>query len=164
MAPLGFIIAHFQKSPFFPLLNLRKKRVYLETQLKESLLIYFENFHGAPCSHRQSRKRMINTFIIVNITPTRKKIVWWINLCLLSTSKRLPSHFTWALLLKKNLLITVSFWKLPVYSLIPTGKVCRQKMVNTLLMIKINPTWKRLLIFICQKKTETWLVSPISKW
>ena len=36
---------------------------------KESLLIYFENWQGAPCSHRQSRNRMMNTFIIVNITP-----------------------------------------------------------------------------------------------
>ena len=36
---------------------------------KESLLIYFENCQGAPCSHRQSRNRMMNTFIIVNITP-----------------------------------------------------------------------------------------------
>ena len=35
---------------------------------KESLLIYFENFQGASCSHRQSRNRVINTFIIVNIT------------------------------------------------------------------------------------------------
>ena len=36
---------------------------------KESLLVYFENFQGAPCSHRQSRNRMMNTFLIVNITP-----------------------------------------------------------------------------------------------
>ena len=44
-----------------------------------------------------------------------------------------------------------------------TGKV-DQRMVNTSPMIKINPTCKRLLVFICQeKKTETWLVSPISK-
>ena len=41
-----------------------------------------------------------------------------------------------------------------------TGKV-DQRMVNTLLMIKINPTCKRLLIFICQEKTETWLASPV---
>ena len=43
------------------------------------------------------------------------------------------------------------------------GKV-DQRMVNTLLMIKINPQCKRLLISICQgKNPETWLVSPISK-
>ena len=67
---------------------------------KESLLIYFENCQGAPCFHRQSRNRMMNTFIIVNITPTcRKEIVQRINLCFLSTSKRpsfslyLGTHF-----------------------------------------------------------------------
>ena len=30
----------------------------------------------------------------------------------------------------------------------------RQRMVNTLLMIKINPTCKRLLIFICQENNK----------
>ena len=34
-----------------------------------------------------------------------------------------------------------------------TGKV-DQRMVNTLPMIEINPTCKRLLIFICQEKTR----------
>ena len=38
--------------------------------IERSLLIYFENFQGAPCSHRQNRNRMMNPFIIVNITPT----------------------------------------------------------------------------------------------
>ena len=42
-----------------------------------------------------------------------------------------------------------------------TGKKVDQRMVNTLLMIKINPTCKRFLFV--RKKTETWLVSPISK-
>ena len=36
---------------------------------KESLLICFENYLGVPCSHRQSRNRMMNSFIIVNNTP-----------------------------------------------------------------------------------------------
>ena len=35
--------------------------------LKESLLIYFENWQGAPYCHRQSRNRIMNTFIIINI-------------------------------------------------------------------------------------------------
>ena len=35
---------------------------------KESLLIYFESCQSVPCSHWQSRNRMMNTFIIVNIT------------------------------------------------------------------------------------------------
>ena len=36
---------------------------------KKSLLIYFENFQGASCSHRPSRNRMMNTFMIANVTP-----------------------------------------------------------------------------------------------
>ena len=38
---------------------------------KESLLIYFENSQGAPCSHRQSSNRMMNTFII---TPREEMV------------------------------------------------------------------------------------------
>ena len=41
--------------------NSIERRVYI--------LIYFENWQGAPCSHRQSRNRMMNTFTIVNIAP-----------------------------------------------------------------------------------------------
>ena len=105
-------------SPFAPLLHpskkglsfpfsLDKKRIYLETQLKGEFTDCFENFQVIPCSHRQSRNRMMrmmNTFIIVNIAS-----------CPLQES--LPSHFTWALFWKKSLLITVFFWKLPEYSL-----------------------------------------------
>ena len=36
---------------------------------KESLLICFENCQGVPYSHRQSRNRVMNNFIIVTITP-----------------------------------------------------------------------------------------------
>ena len=45
----------------------RRKYIW-KLNWKESLLIYFENWQGAPCSYRQSRNRMMNTFIIVNIT------------------------------------------------------------------------------------------------
>ena len=37
---------------------------------EESLVICFENCQGVPCSHRKSRNRMMNSFIIVNIIPT----------------------------------------------------------------------------------------------
>ena len=40
---------------------------------KESLLICFENYQGVPCSQRYNRNRMMNTFIIVNITPICKR-------------------------------------------------------------------------------------------
>ena len=55
-----------KKSLSFPF-SLGKKKYIWKLNWKESLLIYFENFQGAPCSHRQSRNRMMNTFIIVNI-------------------------------------------------------------------------------------------------
>ena len=39
-----------------------------------------------------------------------------------------------------------------------------QRMVNTLPIIKINPTCKEITHFyLSGKKTETWLASPISK-
>ena len=61
-------------------------------------------------------------------------------------------HFTWALIWKKScFLITVLFWNLPWYFLF-LHRQSRPRMVNTLLMIKINPTCKRLVIFICKVK------------
>ena len=110
-------------------------------------------FQGAPCSPRQSNNRMINTFIIVNITPTcRQEIVWRINLCFLSTSKRPSLSHYLGTPFKEEL--TDYCFILKVTRIFPysyTGKA-DQRMVNTLLMIKINPTCKRLLIFICQEK------------
>ena len=50
--------------------SVRERKEYIcKLNWKESLLIYFLNWQGAPCSYRQSRSRMLNTFIIVNITP-----------------------------------------------------------------------------------------------
>ena len=40
---------------------------------KANLLICFENYLGAPYSHRQSRNSTMNTFVIANITPTCKR-------------------------------------------------------------------------------------------
>ena len=57
-----------KKGLFFPF-SLGKKRIYLETQLKGELTDLFSKLTGHPCSHRQSRNRMMNTFIIVNIAP-----------------------------------------------------------------------------------------------
>ena len=67
--------------------------------------------------------------------------------------KGLPSHFTWAVIWKKSLLITALFWNLPRYSLF-LHRQSRQRMVDTLLMIKINPKYKKLLIFICHEKNR----------
>ena len=41
---------------------------------KESLLICFENCQGVPCYHRQSRNRIMNFFIIVNITYVKDSL------------------------------------------------------------------------------------------
>ena len=49
--------------------SLARREYFWTLNLKESLLICFENCQGIPCSHRQSRNRMMNTFIRVNITP-----------------------------------------------------------------------------------------------
>ena len=108
-----------KKSLFFPLQfgseenisgNSIERRVYI--------LIYFENWQGAPCSYRQSRNRMMNTFIIVNITPIcKRQFRGYIYAC--PHQKGPPYHFTWALIWKKSLLLTALFWKLPGYPLFP---------------------------------------------
>ena len=65
MAPL----APFQKKAFLsPSVWARREYIW-KLSLKESLLICFENYQGVLCSHRQSRNRMMNSFIIVKITP-----------------------------------------------------------------------------------------------
>ena len=51
-----------------------RKEYIWKLNWKESLLIYFENCKNAPCSHRQSRNMMMNTFIIVNITPICRQV------------------------------------------------------------------------------------------
>ena len=66
--PFASLLHPFKKGLSFPF-SLGKKKIHLETQLKGEFTDYFENCQGAPCSHRQSRSRMMNTFIIVNITP-----------------------------------------------------------------------------------------------
>ena len=128
MDPLRFIIAPFQKGLSFP----------FKLNWKESLLIYFENFEAVPCSHRQSSNRMLKTFLIVNITPFT--IVNIIPSLSLYFSTPFTDH---CFILKVTKVFPYSY----------TGKVDR-RMVNTLLMIKINPTCKRLLIFICQEKNR----------
>ena len=49
------------------------RREYTWTLIwKKNWLIFFENYQGVSYSHRQSRKRMMSTFIISNITPIYK--------------------------------------------------------------------------------------------
>ena len=92
-----------------------------------------------------SRNRMMNTFIIVNITPTYKRqFRGWIYACPLQKAFFLPSvwpetEYTWALIWKKSLLICFESYQGIPYS--HTGRVDRN--VNTLLMVNINPICKR---------------------
>ena len=91
----------------------------------------------------------MNTFIIVKIMQVRDSLEDK-SRCFLSTSKRS------SLSLYLGTLFTDYCFILKVTRVFPysyTGKV-DQRMVNTLLMIKINPTCKRLLIFICQEKNR----------
>ena len=137
-------------------LSVSTRREYIwKLNWNESLLIYLENFQGVPCSHTQSRNRMMNTFIIVNITPYME-----VRDSLEDKSVHFKKAFPLTLLgrtyLKEEL--TDYFTHFESYQDVPysyTGKQSRQRMVNTLLMIKINLTCKRLLIFICQEKKQT---------
>ena len=54
--------------------GLVKKRIYLNTHLKEKLTDFFLNYQGIPYSHRQNRKRMVNTLLMVNTTPICKRL------------------------------------------------------------------------------------------
>ena len=58
-----------EKRPSF---ILAKKRKYLGT-LKEKFTDLLESCQGIPYSHRQSRKGMENTFVMVKITPICKR-------------------------------------------------------------------------------------------
>ena len=84
-----------QKRPFFPLQFGQEENICgWKLRWKKSLLICFENFQGVPCFHRQSRNRMMNTFIIDNITSIfKRQFRWYIYACALQ--KGLSSHFTW---------------------------------------------------------------------
>ena len=99
------------------------KREYTWTLIwKKSLLICFDSCQGGvPCSNRQSRKRMMNTFIMVNITPVCRDNLEDKSM-LVPSKKELPSPFS---LIRKRIYLgthlkeelTDFFWKLPGYSL-----------------------------------------------
>ena len=55
-------------------LSVWARREYIwKLNWKESLLICFENCQGVPCSHKQNKISMMNTFITVNIALTCKR-------------------------------------------------------------------------------------------
>ena len=94
----------------------------------------------------ESRNRMMNTFIIVNINPHVRDSLD--DKSMLSTPKRhsfslqqntLETEYTWALIWDKSLLICFERYQGIQYSY--TGRVDRN--VNTLLIVNINPICKR---------------------
>ena len=140
MVPL---LAHFQKRSLFSLQFGYTREYILKLNWKKSnLLIYFENWLVAPCSHRQSRNRMMNTFIIVNIDSLENK-----SMLLVHFKKAFPLT-----LLGHSFDRRAAYWLLlPRYCLFLHRQI-RQRIVKTLLMSTINPTCNKLFIFICQEK------------
>ena len=71
---------------------------------KESVLICFENCQCVPYSQRQSRNKMMNTFLIVNITPhvrnslDNKSMLVHFKKAFLLSSVRPGTEYTWALI------------------------------------------------------------------
>ena len=61
-----------KKAFLFPSVWARREYIW-KLNWKESLMISFENCQSVPCSHRQSRNRMMNNLITVNITPICKR-------------------------------------------------------------------------------------------
>ena len=55
---------------------------------KKNWLIFFENYQGVSYSHRQSRKRMMSTFIMINITPIYKSSLESIFMLFMQGKKR----------------------------------------------------------------------------
>ena len=51
-----------RKGTSFPF-SLAKKVIYLDTQMEGEFTDLFWNYQGVPCYHRQSRNRMMKTFI-----------------------------------------------------------------------------------------------------
>ena len=109
---------------------------------KENLLICFENCHRVLYSYRQVRNSMMNTFIIVNITPHVRDSLE--DKSMLVHSKKiflLPSawqgtEYTWGLIWKKSLLIGFQSYHAISYS--HNSRVDRRCGVNTLLMVNIK--------------------------
>ena len=99
----------------------------------------FENYLVVLCSHRQSRRRMKNTFIIVNITPT----------CIGQIQKRPSFSFQFG---QKENILGHPFEKYLGFPYSQSRN--RKRMVNTLLMVyRIDLCWE-LIFMLCKKKNR----------
>ena len=94
-----------------------------------------------------SRNKMMSTFIINNITPHVKDssldkfMLFYSKKTFLLLSVSPGTEYTWALIWKKNLLISFESYEGTPYS--HTGRVDRN--VKTLIMVNINPLCKSIL-------------------
>ena len=55
--------------------GLVKRRTYMDTHLKEELTDLFWKLLGISYPHRESRKRLVNTVLMVNITLNCKRYI-----------------------------------------------------------------------------------------
>ena len=126
-----------KKVSLYPSVWARREYIW-KLNWKESLLIYFENWQGAHCSHRQSRNRMMNTFIIVKIAPSLENSLENKSMLLVHFKKGLPLT-----LLGNSFDRRAAYWllfcfELPWYPLFLHRQSRQQRTVNTLLMIRTN--------------------------
>ena len=104
-------------------------------------------------------RRMMNTFIVVNTTPICNSLE---DKSMFQFKKEFPLTSLGHSFERRSYCYCFVL-KVARYSLF-LHRQSGQRMLNTLLMIILNPTCKRLLILIyVTKKTETWFLSPISK-
>ena len=157
MVPL---LAPFQKRSLFPL-QFGQEESISGNSIERRVYWFIWKLACAHCSHRQSRNRMMNTFIIVKIATSLENSLENKSMLLVHFKKDLPLT-----LLGNSFDGKAAYWllfcfELPWYPLF-LHRQSKQRTVNTLLMIRTILNW--LLIFIWQeKKTEAWLVSPISR-
>ena len=128
-----------------PLHSLAKKGIYLDTTLKEERTYLFESCQGVPYFHKLSRKRMMNTSIMVKL-PSYARDSLEDKSMLAPSKKGLPSPFS----LARKRIYLAPIWKksllicLESYHGIPFSyRQSRKSMVNTLLMVNTTPICKR---------------------
>ena len=109
---------------------------------KESLLNCYESCQSVPYTHRQSWNRMMNTFIIVDITPTCERCP--LQKGLLLSSIWPGTEYTWVLI-SNSLLI--SFESYPVIPYSHKGSL-DNGWWKTLLIVNIKAMCERFLSYV----------------
>ena len=124
------VFLHPPKKAFLSFSVWPRKECTWTLNWKRSLLICFENCQGFSYSHRQSRNRMINTFIVAHIAPHLKHSLEDKSILVLSKKAfLLPSvcpgtEHTWIFIWEKSLLISFESYQGVPYS--HTSKVERR--------------------------------------